>query len=54
MVQQCIRKCDIDLRRDFYCNIILSGGSTLYQGAPPARRPVFAVDWATQATAHGY
>jgi actin-related protein len=29
---QAISKCDIDLRRDLYGNIILSGGSTMYQG----------------------
>ena len=27
-----IQKCDVDLRRDMYENIILSGGSTMYNG----------------------
>ena len=27
-----IMKCDIDIRRDLFSNIILSGGSTLYNG----------------------
>ena len=27
-----IMKCDIDIRRDLYANIILSGGSTMYPG----------------------
>jgi len=25
-------KCDIDLRKDLYANIVLSGGSTMYLG----------------------
>ena len=29
-----IQKCDIDLRRDFYSNIFLSGGTTLFEGFP--------------------
>ena len=29
---QTIMKCDIDLRRDLYANIVLSGGSTLFPG----------------------
>ena len=28
----CIMKCDIDIRRDLYGNIILSGGSTMFPG----------------------
>jgi len=27
-----IQECDIDVRRDLYQNIILSGGTTLYEG----------------------
>ncbi|MEX2739550.1 MAG: actin, cytoplasmic 2, partial [Candidatus Wukongarchaeota archaeon] len=27
-----IQKCDIDLRRDLYSNIVLSGGSTMFPG----------------------
>ncbi len=25
-------KCDIDIRKDFYANIVLSGGTTMYSG----------------------
>ena len=27
-----IQKCDVDIRRDLYSNIVLSGGSTMYDG----------------------
>ena len=27
-----IQKCDIDIRRDMYSNIVLSGGTTMYPG----------------------
>lgn len=27
-------ECDIDLRKDLYSNIILSGGTTLFDGLP--------------------
>jgi actin-related protein len=30
----CIMKCDIDVRKDLYSNIVLSGGSTMYRGLP--------------------
>ena len=29
-----IQECDIDIRKDLYSNVILSGGTTLYQGLP--------------------
>ena len=29
-----INKCDIDVRRDLYANIVLSGGTTMYKGLP--------------------
>merc|ERR1711988_904044 len=29
---QCVQKCDIDVRRDLYENIILSGGRTMFPG----------------------
>ena len=29
-----IQECDDDIKADFYGNIILSGGSTLYEGLP--------------------
>ena len=27
-----IKQCDVDLQRDLYANIVLSGGSTMYPG----------------------
>ena len=27
-----VSECDVDLRRDFYSNIVLSGGSTMFPG----------------------
>jgi len=27
-----IMKCDVDIRKDLYCNTVLSGGTTMYQG----------------------
>lgn len=32
LIHESIMKCDIDLRRHYYCNVILSGGSTLFAG----------------------
>eukprot|EP00761_Pharyngomonas_kirbyi_P013043 gb/GECH01013070.1/.p1 GENE.gb/GECH01013070.1/~~gb/GECH01013070.1/.p1 ORF type:complete len:427 (+),score=99.69 gb/GECH01013070.1/:1-1281(+) len=32
MIHESIQKCEIDLRKDFYMNIILSGGTTLLEG----------------------
>merc|ERR1719310_2348062 len=29
---QSIARCDIDIRRDLYANVVLSGGSTMFQG----------------------
>eukprot|EP00488_Nonionellina_sp_1-RS-2012_P001431 TRINITY_DN22_c0_g1_i6.p1 TRINITY_DN22_c0_g1~~TRINITY_DN22_c0_g1_i6.p1 ORF type:complete len:378 (-),score=141.55 TRINITY_DN22_c0_g1_i6:149-1282(-) len=29
-----IMKCDVDIRKDLYGNVVMSGGSTMYQGAP--------------------
>jgi actin beta/gamma 1 len=29
-----INKCDIDIRKDLYANIVLSGGTTMYEGMP--------------------
>lgn len=31
-VYNCIQQCDIDVRRDLYENMLLSGGSTMYNG----------------------
>jgi len=32
LVYDCILKCDVDIRKDLYANIVLSGGSTMYRG----------------------
>ena len=32
MTHNSIMKCDVDMRKDLYRNIILSGGSTMFQG----------------------
>jgi actin len=29
---QSIMKCDVDIRKDLYGNIVLSGGTTMYEG----------------------
>jgi actin len=34
MCQRSITECDLDIRKDLYANIILSGGSTMYEGLP--------------------
>jgi len=31
---QSVNKCDIDVRKDLYANIVLSGGTTMYEGLP--------------------
>lgn len=31
---QSIMKCDVDVRKDLYGNIVMSGGSTMFQGIP--------------------
>ena len=33
VINDAVRKTDIDLRRTLYSNIVLSGGSTLFEGA---------------------
>lgn len=33
MVYQSIMKCDLDVRKDLYVNVVLSGGSTMFPGA---------------------
>jgi actin-related protein len=39
-----IMKCDVDIRRDLYANIVLSGGSTMYPGlADRMQREVIAL-----------
>jgi len=32
MIYQSIMKCDLDVRKDLYNNVILSGGSTMFPG----------------------
>lgn len=34
MTYKSINKCDIDVRRDLYGNIVLSGGTTMFKGLP--------------------
>jgi len=34
MTYNSIQKCDIDVRRDLFSNIVLSGGTTMYKGLP--------------------
>ena len=34
MTYESINECDIDVRKDLYSNVILSGGTTLYEGLP--------------------
>ena len=31
---QSIMKCDVDIRKDLYSNIVMSGGTTLFPGIP--------------------
>ncbi len=32
VVFRSILKCDVDIRRDLYYNVVVSGGSTMYPG----------------------
>ena len=34
MVYQSIMKCDLDVRKDLYTNVVLSGGTTMLPGTP--------------------
>ena len=34
MTYKSIQKCDIDVRRDLFANIVLSGGTTMFKGLP--------------------
>ena len=34
LVYQSILKCDVDIRKDLYSNIVMSGGTTMYPGIP--------------------
>lgn len=31
---QSIQKCDVDIRKDLYSNIVMSGGTTMFPGIP--------------------
>jgi len=31
---QSILKCDVDIRKDLYSNIVMSGGTTMFPGIP--------------------
>jgi actin-related protein len=31
---QSILKCDVDIRKDLYANIVMSGGTTMFPGIP--------------------
>ena len=33
-VSRSIMKCDMDIRKDLYSNIVISGGTTMYEGLP--------------------
>ncbi len=32
IVYRCLMACDIDTRKDFFCNVIISGGNTRFLG----------------------
>ena len=34
MAHGTVQECDVDIRKDLYQNVILSGGTTLYEGLP--------------------
>lgn len=34
MAHGTVQECDVDIRKDLYGNVILSGGTTLYEGLP--------------------
>jgi len=34
MTYNSIMKCDVDIRKDLYANVVISGGSTMYSGLP--------------------
>merc|ERR1711935_826343 len=34
LAYQSIQKCDIDVRKDLYENLVMSGGTTMYPGIP--------------------
>ena len=38
-----VMKCDVDIRRDMYSNIVMSGGSTMYPGKREIKHLVLSV-----------
>ncbi len=34
LLYRTINDCDVDVRKDLYNNIVLSGGTTMYKGLP--------------------
>jgi len=38
LVYDSIRKCDMDIRRQYYHNIVLAGGTTMFRGLPKRLR----------------
>ena len=34
MTYNSIMKCDVDIRKDLYANVVISGGTTMYAGLP--------------------
>jgi len=38
---QSIMKCDVDIRKDLYANVVLSGGTTMFEGIGERMTKVF-------------
>lgn len=55
MVYQSIMKCDLDVRKDLYSNIVLSGGSTMFPGTPERlnKELLSLVQAGTKTNVHG-
>jgi len=34
MTYNSVMKCDVDIRKDLYANVVISGGTTMYEGLP--------------------
>ena len=32
-------KCDVDIRKDLYANVVISGGTTMYEVSTPNPKP---------------
>jgi len=46
MIYNSIMSCDLDIRKDMYNNIVLSGGSTMYPGERKTQKLQL---WCTQS-----